>query len=85
MAYEVVGEDDGALQARVRPSLRVRVCDIESGNGDCEDLVRRLRDGPSHGFLVGIGENRWHICLSRREKGGRQAGSNPNICLVVSL
>ena len=45
VADEVVGEDRGAVEAGVGPSLAVRVGDVEASDGDGVDFVRGFGDG----------------------------------------
>ena len=54
VSYQIVGQDDGALQSCIGPSLFVCIGDIEARNGDCLDLVGRLWNRPFHGLLVGV-------------------------------
>lgn len=60
MPNQIIGKNDSALQTRIRPSLRVRMCDVQPGNGHGQDLVGWLRDRSPHRFLVGIGEDGGH-------------------------
>jgi hypothetical protein len=60
VADQVVGQHDGALQARVGPSARVGIGNVQLGDGDGVDFVRRLGHGALHRLLVLVGENRRH-------------------------
>jgi hypothetical protein len=60
VADQVVGQHDGALQARVGPSARVGVGNVQLGDGDGVDLVGRLGHGALHRLLVLVRENRRH-------------------------
>jgi len=53
VADEVVGEDYGALQAGILPSVVIRVCNVQLGDSDGVDLVGRLGD-PSLDILLVI-------------------------------
>lgn len=60
VADQVVGQHDGALQPRVRPSVTVGVGDVEFGDGDGVDLVGRLGHCTLHRLLVLVRQNRRH-------------------------
>lgn len=66
IADQIVAENDGTLKSRVGPSRRVRVCNVEFGNGDGLDLVGLLGHVSQDGGLVGVVEDRWHIDVGRR-------------------
>jgi hypothetical protein len=52
VSHQVVGQDDGALQAGVGPFGLVRVCDKEAGDGNGVDLVVGLGDHALDRLLV---------------------------------
>lgn len=57
VAHEVVGEDCGALEAGVGPSLAVWVGDVEFGDGDGVDFVGGFGDGAFDCLLFVIVED----------------------------
>lgn len=57
VADEVIGEDDGALEAGVGPAVVGGRAAVELGDGDGVDLVAGFGDGPFDGLLVVVGEN----------------------------
>jgi hypothetical protein len=61
VAHQVVGQHGGALQARVRPCVPVRVGDVQLRDGDSEDLVVLLGHGALHRLLVLVGQDRGHL------------------------
>jgi hypothetical protein len=60
VADQVVGEHCSALQPRVRPSVPVRICNVQLRDSNGVDLVCRLGDGAFHRLLVLVRENRRH-------------------------
>ena len=60
VADQVVGQDDGALQARVGPSVAVGIGNVQLGDGDGVDFVARLGHGALDHLLVLVGQDRGH-------------------------
>lgn len=60
VSHQVVRQHHGTLQAGVGPSVLVRIGNVQLGDGDGEDLVRRLGDGALHRLLILVGENGRH-------------------------
>ena len=61
VAHQIIGEDRGALQAGVGPSVAVVwVSNVELGNGDSMDLVGSLRYGTLDSLLVVVRKDGWH-------------------------
>lgn len=52
VAHQVVDENNGALEPRVRPFGPIRIGDVEAGDGDGLDLVILLGNDALDGVLV---------------------------------
>lgn len=85
VADQVVCQHDGALQARVGPSVPVGVGDVQLGDGDGVDLVGRLGHGALHRLLVLVGENRRHCGVLRDLERGVGRGLGVLECSAVGL
>ena len=57
VAHEIVGEHRSTVQPTVGPSCTIRVGNVEFGDGDSVNLVRRLRDRSFHNLLFLIRED----------------------------
>jgi hypothetical protein len=57
IADQIIRQHGGPLESRIRPSVPVRVGNVQFGNGNCEDLVRGLGHGALDRDLVIVGEN----------------------------
>lgn len=53
--HRVVCQHNSALQSSVGPSVLVGIGNVQLGNGDGVDLVRRLGNGALHRLLVFVG------------------------------
>ena len=60
VAHQVIRQHHGALEPGVGPSMPVGVGNVQLGDGDGVDLVRRLGHSAFHRLLVLVGENRRH-------------------------
>lgn len=60
IAHQVVGQDGGALEPGVGPSVPVRVGNVQLGDGNSVNLVGRLGHSALHCLLVLVRENRRH-------------------------
>ena len=72
VADEVVSEHRGAVEARVRPSLPAGEGEVEFGDGDGVDLVRRFGDGALDDLLLVVGKYGRHLvgeCSSKASVG----------------
>lgn len=70
VAYEVVGEHCGALEAGVGPSCAVWVGDVQFCDGHRLDFVRSFGDGAFDGLLVFFREDGRHFRKGRRDVEG---------------
>lgn len=74
MPDQIICKNRSALQTRIRPSLGIRMRDVQAGYRHGEYLVGRLRDSSPHRFFVDIVED-----------GGHGSEYDADICLEVLL